>query len=154
MCANCGAMSSKFDVIDSGMKFSNTNNNRLVGYVGEYIETEVTFGEHDAIMDVQIDPTTPLPEGLKFENNTISGTVNSPVNCFIRVIFTDDLEEINGNTLDLTILAVAQEEAGFVPEKKEEKKKCRMSIAAASALISILSLAGAALLFTKKKKEN
>ena len=158
MCANCGAMSSKFDAIDKDMKFtgSGTVNNRLVCNVGDTLNVEVTFGEYDLYDDVMIDPATPLPEGLTFSGNTISGKVDAPYNGFIRVIFTDDIEVVHGNTLNLTVLAIAQKD-GEVNEEKEEiisipKKKCNMSIVAASSMISLLTLAGAALLLGKRKR--
>ena len=125
------------------------------------INIDVTFGEHLAITDVMIDPATPVPEGLEFKDNKITGTVNTPVNTFIRIVYTDDLDVINGGTLDLTVLAIEQKEAsGFEslePETppvqpEEEEKGCGGSIMAASAIISILTLAGAGLLFLRRKE--
>ena len=162
MGANCGAMSTQFDAIDADMKFSNTvKDNRYVTSVGKQINIDVTFGEHLAITDVMIDPATPLPEGLQFKDNKITGTVNTPVNTFIRIIYTDDLDVINGGTLDLTVLAIEQKEAsGFEsiePETppvqpEEEEKGCGGSIMAASAIISLLTLAGAGLLLLRRKE--
>ncbi|MCR5309110.1 MAG: glycoside hydrolase family 3 C-terminal domain-containing protein [Bacilli bacterium] len=164
MCANCGAMSSKFDGIDTGMTFSNTVNNRLVANVGESIETEFVVGEFDYIEDLQIDPATPLPEGLTFDSDRIYGTVDKPVNTFIRVIFKDDLENVYGNTLNLTVLATPQIEAASIGEEKpveepekstpaEEKKGCGGSVVAASALVSLIAMAGAGLMLLRRKEK-
>ena len=153
MCANCGAMSTKFDVIDSGMKFGDSTDNRIVANVGDELDIEVTFGEHDYMTDVKIDPATPLPEGLSFDGQRIKGTVEKPCNVFIRVIFTDDMDAINGNTLNLTVLAVAQTNAGDIGKTKaDDEKKCSMSVVAASALVSMIALAGVGLLLLRRKE--
>ena len=149
MCANCGAMSAKFDVIDADMKFEGSVNNRIVANVGDKLEIKVTFGEHDAIKDVKIDPATPLPEGLSFDGKKITGTVEKPCNVFVRVIFTDDMDAISGNTLNLTVLAVKQVNA---EELDGSDKGCSMSVVAASALVSLLAIAGAGLLLLRRKE--
>ena len=148
MCANCGAMSSQFDKIDPDMTFNGSKDNRVVANIGDEIEIEIKFGEYEYMTDIRIDPTTPLPEGLTFENNKIKGTVNKPVNKFIRILFTDDLDVVHGNSLDLTVLAVAQKGVSA----KVEKKGCSMSVVAASALVSLLALGGSALLLSKRRK--
>ena len=154
MCANCGAMSTKFDVIDSGMKFGDSTDNRIVANVGDELDIEVIFGEHDYMTDVKIDPATPLPEGLSFDGQRIKGTVEKPCNVFIRVIFTDDMDAINGNTLNLTVLAVAQTNAGDIGKTKvDDEKKCSMSVVAASALVSMIALAGVGLLLLRRKEK-
>ena len=166
MCANCGAMSVKFDVIDKDMTFSETINNRYVTSINEEIDIDVTFGEHLAYTDVKVDPATPLPEGLKFENNKITGSVAKPVNTYIHIIYTDDLDLVNGGTLNLTVLAVKQSNASGlddlipVPQPttdKEDKvdvedKKCSMSVGAASALVSMIAIAGVGLLLLRRKE--
>ena len=153
MCANCGGMSTKFDAIDSGMKFGDSTDNRIVANVGDELDIEVTFGEHDYMTDVKIDPATPLPEGLSFDGQRIKGTVEKPCNVFIRVIFTDDMDAINGNTLNLTVLAVAQTNAGDIGKTKaDDEKKCSMSVVAASALVSVIALAGVGLLLLRRKE--
>ena len=165
MCANCGAMSTKFDGIDNDMVFSGSVNNRIVANVGDSLDIEVTYGE-DAYTGKMIDPATPLPEGLSFDGTNITGTVDEPCNVFIRVIYTDDLENIKGNTLNLTVLAVGQTEASSLGEQKDDndkkdeekkteqpkEKKCGGSVVAASALVSILAIAGAGLLLTRRKE--
>ena len=150
MCANCGAMSVQFKVIDKDMKFSGSVDNRIVANVGDELNIEVTFGEHSSIDDVKIDPATPLPEGLSFDGQKITGKVNKACNTFIRVIYTDDLEKVNGNTLNLTVLAVSQIDAASIENKEE--KKCSMSVVAASALVSMIAMAGAALLLLRRKE--
>ena len=150
MCANCGAMSAKFDAIDADMKFESSVNNRIVANVGDKLDIKVTFGEHDAIKDVKIDPATPLPEGLSFDGKKITGTVEKPCNVFVRVIFTDDMDVINGNTLNLTVLAVKQVNAEELDGS--DKEGCSMSVVAASTLVSLLAIAGAGLLLLRRKE--
>ena len=152
MCANCGAMSTKFAAIDKDMKFSGSVDNRIVANVGDELDIEVTFGEHDYMEDIKIDPATPLPQGLSFDGSRIKGTVDKPCNVFIRVIFTDDMEVINGNTLNLTVLAISQVDAGDIGKVKTDDKKCSMSVVAASALVSMIALAGVGLLLLRRKE--
>ena len=153
MCANCGAMSTKFDAIDAGMKFGDSVDNRIVANVGDTLDIEVTLGEHDYAEDIKIDPATPLPAGLSFDGERITGTVEKPCNVFIRVIYKDDMEVINGNTLNLTILAVTQVNACDIGKTKDDDDgKCSMSIVAASTVISSLTLLGALLIVLNKKR--
>ena len=151
MCANCGAMSTKFDAIDADMKFEGSVDNRIVANVGDTLNIKVTFGEHDAIEDVKIDPATPLPQGLSFDGERITGKVDKACNVFIRVIFKDDIDVINGNTLNLTVLAVKQVNAGDIDNEKKPSG-CSMSVVAASALVSLLAIAGAGLLLLRRKE--
>ena len=151
MCANCGAMSTKFDAIDADMKFEGSVDNRIVANVGDTLNIKVTFGEHDAIEDVKIDPATPLPQGLSFDGERITGKVDKACNVFIRVIFKDDIDVINGNTLNLTVLAVKQVNAGDIDNEKKPGG-CSMSVVAASALVSLLAFAGAGLLLLRRKE--
>ena len=151
MCANCGAMSTKFDAIDADMKFGGSVDNRIVANVGDTLNIKVTFGEHNTIEDVKIDPATPLPQGLSFDGERITGKVDKACNVFIRVIFKDDIDVINGNTLNLTVLAVKQVNAGDIDNEKKPGG-CSMSVVAASALVSLLAIAGAGLLLLRRKE--
>jgi hypothetical protein len=158
MCANCGAMSVQFDAIDKDMTFSGTVNNRLVTSVNEEINIDVSYGRHLAYTDIKVDPATPLPKGLTFENNKITGSVDHPVNTYIHIIYTDDLDIINGGTLNLTVLAVKQIDATGLEAKPgsivepDKDKKCSMSVGAASALVSLIAVAGVGLLLLRRKE--
>ena len=63
------------------------------------------------------------------------------------------MDAINGNTLNLTVLAVAQTNAGDIGKTTaDDEKKCSLSVVAASALVSMIALAGVGLLLLRRKE--
>ena len=156
MCAQSGAMSTSLDVLDVDMKFSNTKDGVLVTNIGSDINVDVTFGNFDEYNDVRIDSSTPLPDGLTFDGTSIKGSVDTACNVFIKVIFEDDLGKTVGNSFELIVLAVPQQEAaeiGATPKVEPKTAGCCGSIVAVSALISTITLAGAGLLALKRKEK-
>lgn len=154
MCAQCGAMSKTMQTLDTNIKFSGTKDGRYVANIGEEINVEVDTNDFDKpIIEMSIDPSTPLPAGLTFENGIIKGKATAPFNGFVRININND-QGTYGNSFELTVLAVATEavRGEDIPEPIEPKG-CSASIIAASALISTLALAGAALLMHKRKED-
>ena len=162
-CANCGVMS-KVCVKEAHLTFKDVVNNRYVGAVGANINIKVELpnelkagGQYNEktinSVEMVIDPVTPLPAGLSFDGNTISGTPERSSNWFIRVLVKlsldgDDEPTTLGSSLEL-----------FVPDIQSTqlpaKKGCFGSLEATMVSVMAFAIAGVALLLvTKKRREN
>ncbi|MBQ6731038.1 MAG: glycoside hydrolase family 3 C-terminal domain-containing protein [Bacilli bacterium] len=63
--------------------------------VGQKFSTTIELDE-EAEGELSIDPATPLPEGLSFENNTISGTPKKDCLKRVNILLTNEYEDDNG----------------------------------------------------------
>ncbi|MCQ2087496.1 MAG: glycoside hydrolase family 3 C-terminal domain-containing protein [Bacilli bacterium] len=155
MNAQSGIYSKSCDVLDTRITFSGTVNGRYVANVGDDIDIEVTLPDFDSdYTKVEIDPYTPLPQGLEFDGSSIYGSLDEAFNGFIHVnvVFED---KVVGNSFELVVpSASAVDEFGEeVVLEEPTKKGCGGSIAAASGLIATIAVAGAALLASKRKED-
>ena len=143
------------------IEIKGTENDVFTALRGEKIDIEVILpntldtGElynDKSISDVsvEIDPFTPLPEGLKFENNHITGKVNDPFNKFIHVLVNltleDDSTTVVGKSFELVVLARQA--------KAAKSGGCGGSITMTASLIGLVAIAGAGILLTKKRKQD
>ena len=140
-CANCGVMS-KVCIKEANLTFEGVERGYLEVAVGEEINIPVVLPAELEGATLSIDPFTKLPEGLSFENDTIQGTLKDGCNVFIHVIAEKDGVK-SGSSLQI-----------FAPAKVKAKKSgCRGEIGATFGLVSLLSLAGVALLLIDKKRK-
>jgi hypothetical protein len=163
-CANCGVMS-KVCVKEAHLTFKDVVNNRYVGAVGANINIKVELpnelkagGQYNEktinSVEMVIDPVTPLPAGLSFDGNTISGTPERSSNWFIRVLVKlsldgDDEPTTLGSSLELFVPEI---QSADLPNKKAG---CFGSLEATMMGVMAFAIAGVALLLvTKKRREN
>ena len=148
MCAQCGAMSKNMDVLDNGIVFEEAVNGVYTVDAGKEVNITVSSSaSENSLVSLEIDSSTPLPEGLSFDGSVITGSSNKAFNGFIRVIGKDASGKIFGNYFELAILG------NVVEQEPPEKKGCCASIISASALVSALAIAGAGLLAHKRKED-
>ena len=163
-CANSGVMS-KVCVKEAHLTFKDVVNNRYVGAVGANINIKVELpnelkagGQYNEktinSVEMVIDPVTPLPAGLSFDGNTISGTPERSSNWFIRVLVKlsldgDDEPTTLGSSLELFVPEI---QSADLPNKKAG---CFGSLEATMVSVMAFAIAGVALLLvTKKRREN
>jgi hypothetical protein len=155
MCARSSVNSKTLIPTFYDAELTNVNREVFEGEVGKEVEIEVKYDELPAGAELQIDPFTPLPEGLEFDGEKITGISNDPVNKFIHILVVTNNGVMSGMTFELRIYAVGNN--GVVEDDKSDnggkKKGCGSDIASASALTGMIALLGvAAILLSKKRR--
>ena len=141
-CANCGVMSKTF-IKNANLTFNGVEREYLEVKVGEEINIKVDMPDELAGATLSIDPVTPLPEGLVFEDNTIKGKLTDGCNVFIHV-----LAELNGTKTGSSIQLFAPKVAAQAPAKGG----CGGAIEATLVGVGLLALATAIILIVDKKR--
>ena len=141
-CANCGVMSKTF-IKNANLTFNGVEREYLEVKVGEEINIKVDLPDELAGATLSIDPVTPLPEGLVFEDNTIKGKLTDGCNVFIHV-----LAELNGTKTGSSIQLFAPKVAAQAPTKGG----CGGAIEATLVGVGLLALATAIILIIDKKR--
>ena len=136
--------------------------------VGEDIDVEVSLpadikvggtynGKAITAVNMKIDPFTPVPEGLVFENGHITGKLDHTYNKFVHVLVELTLEggtvTTVGRSFELFVLANSPEVDLIEPVKPQPKKGCGGSIVAASSLIALVAVAGLGIVLAKRKED-
>ena len=148
MCARSGINSKTLVKTAEGAELSNVQRGVYYGTVGKEVDIELNLSGDMSNAAAEIDPFTPLPEGLNFDGNRISGTCNEPVNKFVHILFDNN----TGLSFELRIYAVGDNaEVEDAPAKK--KKGCGGEIVAIASLTALIGLAGIALLKGKKRED-
>ena len=151
MCARSGVNSKTLIAPVEGASLSNVVRGIYTGAVGKDVEIELTLPDSLSGAEVEIDPFTPLPEGLSFDGNKISGSTEIATNKFVHILVKNG-SSVQGITFELVIQAQgADAELGDMPTKK--KKGCGGEIElviAATALVGILAIGF--LLIDKKRR--
>ena len=142
-CANCGVMS-KVCIKEAKLNFVGVERNYLETAVGKEINIKVEIPEELDGAELSIDPVTPLPEGLAFENNTIKGKLAEACNVFIHVIAEKDGAKY-GSTVQIFAPKVAT-------TNDMAKAGCFGSIEATLSVTGLLALAMAVVLVIDKKR--
>ena len=159
-CANCGVMS-KTLINEANLKFDGFDRVRYEANVGTNIEINIEvpneLKEGEAIngkvissAELVIDPVTPLPAGLALEGNVIKGKVEHAFNGFVHVLvkvtYDDQSEQKFGSYFEF-----------FTPKVKTENKigkaGCFGSLEATMMGVTLLTIAGVALLLVSKKRK-
>ena len=159
MCARSGVNSKTLIAPAADVELSNVVRGIYEGAVNENVEIKVDLPSELSAATMEIDPFTPLPEGLSFDGSKISGVSTQPVNKFIHILIDND-GTLSGVSFELRIYANGNngvlEDLPPEPEEEQPKKKgCFGDIASISALMSVFALAGvSALLLNKKRREN
>ena len=119
--------------------------------VGEEANIEIGYTGDG---ELSIDPATPLPAGLVFENNTISGVPT--VDCDVKInILSTNNNGVRGKVVRLVILPQNGEAGDMSPVEPNKKKGCFGEVGAVVLMTSVVGLALAGLLCVKalRKKE-
>ena len=125
--------------------------------VGDSVSVKVNAPERFAgDYELSIDPITPLPDGLSFDGQKISGSVAKAQTCFIHVLLSND-GKTYCSTLELHIVAVSDNSEisgnNQEPEKPAKKKGCFGAVEASIISVATLGiLAITALLIDRKRK--
>ena len=159
MCARCGVNSVTFVAPVDGAELSNVNRGVFEAEVGDEVEIKVTLPDELSSAEMEIDPFTPLPEGLSFNGDTISGSITKSVNKFVHILVTDG-DVTKGISFELRIYAkeaeVEMEDMVIEPEVEptpEKKKGCRGDIEVTLASVALIgALAIGFMLFDKKRR--
>ena len=121
MCARSGVNSKTLIEPDEGLELSNVMRSVYEGAVGEDVEIKITlpdyflkgefFDDERTVneCEVTVDPFTPLPEGLSFDGEKITGQVDESYNGFthilINVTLDDDSKQTFGISFELRLYA-------------------------------------------------
>ena len=149
--AKC-AVIDKNRLAEAGLTFDGVVNSRFVVPVEKAISIKINLPEGKS-GELSIDPFTPLPEGLTLEGDTISGTVNKPVNKFIHVVLNSDGVK-TATSFQLVVTAISSD-----AETEEYKDKgcaggCAGSIEASMIGIAALGLVAIGALLINRKSKN
>ena len=146
VCANCGVMS-KTLIKEANLNFVGVERNYLEAAVGKEINIKVEAPEELAGAELSIDPVTPLPKGLVFENNTIKGKLEEACNVFIHVL-ADNGGQKAGSSIQIFAPAIAT-------ENKMSGGGCFGGLETALSAVGLLALASVvALVISKKRRVN
>ena len=121
MCARSGVNSKTFVQPDEEFVLANVERGVYNGEVGKDVDIQISVPEYfqvDEFFDddrtvseaeLEIDPFTPLPEGLSFDGEKITGKTSEPYNGFTHVLIhltlDDDSKQTFGLSFELIILA-------------------------------------------------
>ena len=142
-CANCGVMSKKL-IKDANLNFVGVDRNYIEVAVGQEINIKVEAPEELAGAALSIDPVTPLPKGLVFEDNTIKGTLEESCNVFIHV-----LADNNGTKLGSSLQMFAPE---IATANDMSKAGCFGGLETTLSAVGLLTLASVITLVISKKR--
>ena len=150
----------KFITPIDGIEISGTEDGIFTAIKGEKIDIEIILPEildegqkynnkDIASVSMEIDPFTPLPNGLKFNDGRISGVAKNPCNKFVHVLVNLTLEgeenpTVVGKSFELIVLAGKASKSGG----------CGGSITMTASLIGLVAVAGAGVLLMKKRKQD
>ena len=147
MCARSGINSKTLVMTAEGVEMSNVQRGVYFGEVGKDVEIELSLSGDLAGATAEIDPFTPLPEGLDFDGTTISGKCDEPVNKFIHILFD------NNTAVSFELRIYATGDTAEVEDAPAAKKKgCGGEVASVASLISLIGVAGIALILVSNKK--
>ena len=158
MCARSGINSKTLINPLEGVELSNVERGVYVGEVGKDVEIEVS-ADLSAIGadELQIDLFTPLPEGLSFDGQKITGVCDEPVNKFIHIVAVTPNGAVAGVSFELRIMTVVDNaELEDMPEKGGnkggEKKGCFGAYETALAGVALVSILAISFLLIDKKR--
>ena len=141
-CANCGVMS-KVCIKNANLEFEGVVNRRYEGVIGKEINIRVIVPEDLAGAALSIDPVTPLPQGLSFEDNAIKGKLNGAYNGFIHIIAEKDGVK-RGSSIEIFVPASATKVPG--------KAGCFGGLETTLSIVGLFAVAAIGLFFVLKKK--
>ena len=151
MCARSGVNSKNFIPVAEGVEMSNVERGVYYGAVNKDVDIEIKLSGSLANASLDIDPFTPLPEGLSFDGSKITGKSSEPVNKFIHVLANNTAA---GISFELRIYAQGDNaELEDMPVETKKKKGCGGEIVALASLTALIGLAGIALISGKKRED-
>ena len=157
--AKCAAIGNT-KIPEAGLTFEGAPRNYFETSVGKDISIKVNVPDELSGYELTIDEFTPLPEGLSFDGEVISGSVDKPVNKFIHVLAHNN-NDILGTRLELVVTAVgnsAETEDYVDPVNPDngggnKKKGCFGSVEVSLMSIATLSVIALAALFIERKRK-
>ena len=99
MYANCGGMDREFVLSNEGIV---TEKDSFKLRVDEEFETTIELDNLEG--ELSIDPCTPLPEGLEFDGETISGTPVKDGDVRINILVTNNDSVVAGKIIELIVM--------------------------------------------------
>ena len=164
ICANSGAMERTFTLSAPGIEFDGVDNGYYTGKVDEeimiYVNLPATLAigqtyNNKAITDIEmsIDPVTPLPEGLVFEDGVIYGAPTGRHNNFVHVLVSlylagDTNPTVLGASFELYVPPVIKNDV-----VGGSRKGCFGGVATLGLVATSLITVGATLLLLKKREQ-
>ena len=145
MCARCGMNSKTLISNAEGATLSNVERGVYYGEVNKDVEIEVNLSGDLAGATAEIDPFTPLPEGLEFDGSTITGSVDKPVNKFIHILFDNN----SGVSFELRIYATGN---NAEVDRPAASKGCGGEVLSTASLIALVGLVGVGFFLISQKK--
>ena len=148
-----------------GISLTNVKNGKIIAEKGADIRIEINLpnelaegGSYEEkvinSLEVSIDPTTPLPEGLEFDegNLVISGAIDHEVNKFVHILVTMETEDgktvVIGHSFEILVLAETPAEA----QLPSGKKGCGGEVSVSIAGISLLGVLAIGVMLLNKKR--
>ena len=168
MNANCGVYERTFVQSAEGVEFSGLVDNFYKCAVGDDVDININVptsfnGKSVSSVTLELDPVTPLPDGLSLDGTKISGKAADSYNGFIHVMFNvtygDGTSEVLGASFELYVAKVvaqpvpAGEDDPDEPVTPPKKKGCGGAIEATAAIIGLITLAGAGIMLVSKKRK-
>ena len=150
MCARSGVNSKTLVPVAEDVEMTNVNRGVYYGEINKEVDIEISLSGDLSGGYMEIDPFTPLPEGLSFDGSRISGKSSEPVNKFIHVLVDEGKA---GFSFELRIYAVGNNAVVEGGGSNTKKKGCGGEIAALASLTALIGLAGVALI-SKKRRED
>ena len=139
-CANCGVMN-KVCLKEANIVFQGVERGYLEASIGQKIDIQIELPDELAGATLSIDPVTPLPKGLVFENDAIKGTLKEDCNVFIHVIAEKDGAK-TGASFQL-----------FAPKKMANKSGCGGEVSSAIGIFGLLAISSIILLVVDKRRK-
>ncbi len=150
------AYTSKDRIMNANLTFEGAKYGIVEAAIDEDISIKVSApekinGQAVGSYELSIDPVTPLPSGLSFNDGVISGKVSAPQTRFVHVILTSGTTKYC-STLELHIMAVGNN--AETEEYKDAKKKgCFGGLEVSLIGVTVLaSIAVGAIFFSRKRK--
>ena len=153
MCARSGVNSKTLRQPIEEYELTNVERGVYVGEVGKEVDIEVKVDLSSIAGDVelQIDPFTPLPEGLEFDGQKISGVSEKPVNKFIHIFIVTPNGQAAGLSFELRIMTVV-DNAELEDMPKKASKGCFGAYEITLLSVAMIGILGAGLLLINKKR--
>ena len=153
MCAHSGVNSKTLRQPIEEYELTNVERGIYVGEVGKEVDIEVKVDLSSIAGDVelQIDPFTPLPEGLEFDGQKISGVSEKPVNKFIHIFIVTPNGQAAGLSFELRIMTVV-DNAELEDMPKKASKGCFGAYEITLLSVAMIGILGAGLLLINKKR--
>ena len=162
-CARSGRTAPELIEPVEGISATNLKNGKFVGAIDEDFQIEITlpktmregsaYDEERSIetIDMVIDPATPLPDGLEFENGIIYGSLNHAMNKFVHVLVNLELDDGKTVTVGYSIEILIPAETAETIELPKGKG-CGGEVSISLLGVTLLGTLAIGIMLLEKKK--